>query len=401
MKIDFNKIRQELRFHVPTLFLIGCLSTTVAAKTIITQVALNTSTPSNQTTVKIDRKRNAELRSALTTAYVPPGALEALESIKAADDVTEPSKIESQVSKMVLGGSRSWFNGVQGEDEFTDDDSLAAKLKVLWMYKMQVPGVKPAAQKSMNVILDRFQNSPKTKMNIKVFVKRADRLVRDSRKHLNYKAFCSRMKMSDQECDLLYDITDDLKGRDMVAYGMTELMPSMDGDKNITILNNVLQTAGIEFINSVPAFGDPLMSCGMYQFTSFAVRKDETHIEGASIVNEFMAPGSKIPGSVVMLSSDDQHRAAFLFTTFNVARWIKRMNQPQMKMLKHLMPKHQSELIEYIAVSHHMPARTITYANTWLDHKGKDDFLSFLPPHLKMYGTKTRKNYQALKAYLG
>jgi hypothetical protein len=317
-------------------------------------------------------------------------------SVKIVVDLSKPTK-RVRPKLMKVGGTAGWFRGAQGDDQFTTDDYLLDKMSILWKHKLAITGVTPATQKSAHLILENFANGPKTRMDAKEFVKRATKVVNRIHDELDYNAFCDKMNMDKEQCETLEDITDDLRGRDMVAYGMTELFPSFDGEVNMRIMNGVLQNAGEEFLNDVPAFGDPLLSKGLYQFTSYAVCWDDRGPQGASIVNQFVTRKHQIPQSVMLLSMRDQHAAAFLFTTYNVARWIRRMNTTQMKTFRKLMPSHQSELIQYIAVSHHMPARTISYANMWLDRKGKDEFLDFLPPHLKMYGRKTKSNYEAVK----
>jgi hypothetical protein len=386
----FKEIQRELRFSWPMI----AAGLTLSGCGLMSAVASSSSAPVHGTTVTID----APLEEIYEDADVLKG-IPARRSVLGPVQVLIPNQPYQRPKGMKTGGTGVWFRGVQGDDPYTSDADLAEKLSVLWGHKMRIKGVTPATRKNADYIIKDFATGAKTRQDIKAFVKNATRVVNRMHDALDYKAYCAKMSMDHEQCRTLEDITDDLRGKDMVAYGMTELLPSQNGIRNIELLDNILRNAGPEFLNNVPAFGDPLLSKGLYQFTSYAVRWDASGPQGASIVNQFVDKKHQIPQSVVRLTMDDQHAAAFLFTTYNVSRWIRRMNGQQMKTFRKLMPSHQAELIQYIAVSHHMPGRTIQYANAWLNGGGRNEFLTYLPPHLRAYGTKTKNNYAAVKFY--
>lgn len=312
--------------------------------------------------------------------------------------LTEPTKIIEVSDDIVLGSPKTWFKGVNQDDlDNLSDDDLAFKLNALWDYKLKMGNLTPSAKKNAGAILGRFHKGPKTKMSHKQFINRANEQVSLVKKNLDYDGFCGYMKLNDQKCKVLKKAANSLHGKEMVAYGMTELFPSFDGQRNLQTLDNVLQNAGIEYINSVPALGDPLLSVGMYQFTSYAVRHDANGTEGASNLNRFVKGPAKIPGSVLNLDSDAQHRAAFMFSVYNISRWIKTMDPKQLKTFSMSIGKKESDIVQYIATSHHMPAKTIKVGNAWLNDGTKKSFSEYLGKHLTVYAKKTKVNYEALK----
>jgi hypothetical protein len=75
---------------------------------------------------------------------------------------------------------------------------------------------------------------------------------------------------------------------------MTELFPSMD-KMNKDVLDFLLRHGGEELVYHLPAVNDDYASFGPYQFTSFAVYNAEGQKKGASILNDFLPSGIRIP----------------------------------------------------------------------------------------------------------
>ncbi len=218
-------------------------------------------------------------------------------------------------------------------------------------------------------LLENYLKSDRMKMGIKDFISIADEKMARGKKFLDWRRLCksAAYRLSDEKCKLLQSIVGDLQGKDLIAYGMTELLPSDDGELNVKYLDIVLRNAGAQFLYNVPALGDRYASLGLYQFTFFALREDDEKVEGVSVVNSFVKEGGdKLPGSVVALSGHQHHTAAFYFAVHNLASLISRLGKQEMKTLTEVHHKAQTEMVVLIACAHHAPGHTFPTAGKWL-----------------------------------
>lgn len=275
--------------------------------------------------------------------------------------------------------------------DWTDVD-LTQNLRYMWARKMNQFTVTPATRKNVDGIIARFETTPHVTTTLSKFVDGADDLVDASNNSLDFGAFCARLNMSDR-CGTVKSLADKINGRMLIAYGMTELFPSRDGDTNRRMLDMMLRRAGQDYINSIPALGDKYLSLGFYQFTSFAVRHDASGRQGASVVAEFSSKG--LPGSVMLLNNDDQHRAAFFFATYNLALMVRSLNDHQYTELRR-KGLSKEELTVFMATSHHLPGSAQRSMAAWLQDKRKHKLPDYLRGDLRVYGAKSIANYKAL-----
>lgn len=305
-----------------------------------------------------------------------------------------PMKIDvTSISGQKLGSLPSWYlGGIQPHRSHVVD--FDKSLEHLWRQKLKIKGVTPATKKNVNVILKRYAGENYETMTVDQLIKRADHEVKGSHAALDWAGFCKHLSMNDGECHSIKEVTGSISGRSLVAYGMTEVMPFQNGEKNKAVLDILLQNAGFNYVNKIPALGDPLFSLGFYQFTSIAIRRDSTNVEGASVVGMFAGKGYKIADSVMNLRSNQQHRAAFYFATYNLARLVKRLNDVEQKKLVELAKRDPEGLVEFIATSHHMPTPCIQHAKEWIQKGG--DYSDYLKGDLKLYSKKTLDNWKAL-----
>lgn len=223
-------------------------------------------------------------------------------------------------------------------------------------------------------LLQRYIEGDKMKMDLKKFIAIADVKVAAGKKAIDWKALCKSRayRLKEEKCKLLQDIVKNLRGEDMVAYGMTELLPSMDGELNHRYLDVLLKSAGAQFLYHVPALGDRYASLGLYQFTFLALREDDEKVEGTSVVNTFVKDANqKLPGSVVALTGHQHHTAAFYFAVHNIASAISRTNKKQTVTLMALHETHLSEMVILVACAHHAPGYTFPVFERWLDASAK------------------------------
>jgi hypothetical protein len=176
-------------------------------------------------------------------------------------------------------------------------------------------------------------------------------------------------------------------------------MPSANGRLNVLIFDLMLINACREYGESLPAIHDSYTSFSLYQPTQFAVFDTPSEIRGASIVNRYLPPSERIPGSVSMLRGDDLHKSAWLFAIRNLMRVIHRLNDRQFTTLKNGWKDTNDEIVQLIAVAHHAPGRITKMAEFWLDNEMKHDFSLSVSSEYLSYAKKTKANYKALAGF--
>jgi hypothetical protein len=222
-----------------------------------------------------------------------------------------------------------------------------------------------------------------------------------------------------------YCISKMLRGVDLVAYGMTELLPSSEGDFNVKFMRIILENAGSNYLMAIPAMSDMYLSFGLYQFTSYALRDDAERKAGVSKVNYFLPERYRIPGSVIKLRNGENHRAAYLFAVHNILMLVRNLNDKQLRNLDKVYKQKGGDIVTYVATSHHAPKLAQTAMISWLSDRvyvkkvtkkvaGKKTTVKekrvekggsgHINPHLKdrlvKYGEKTDKNLEALEKIL-
>lgn len=205
-------------------------------------------------------------------------------------------------------------------------------------------------------------------------------------------------KVNQSRLNVFKSIARSIDGRTLMAYMMTELMPSFDGKFNRDFMSFLLRNGGRRYIESIPAIYDPKTSFGPYQFTEFALYDVDGKRRGASVLNQALPASHKIPGSVIKLRGNQHIRAAYLFALDNIARLIKRLNTTQLNTLIRIHKKKGRDIVQFIGVSHHAPAPAPKIAMRWLDNGGRSSFLISAPGRLRKYARKTVANYDALPA---
>lgn len=274
--------------------------------------------------------------------------------------------------------------------------------KILWEKCKKSTGVcKEATETVLSKapqLYERYLKEDKQKMNLLQFVAVADSKIAEAKKYLDYKKLCTVYRLDDKKCRLLKAIVSNLKGKDMVAYGMTELLPSADGKLNVRYMDILLRHAGAEFFYHVPALGDGLASLGLYQFTMFALRDDDEVTEGASMVNSFVSKGGPtIPGSVVYLEGHQHHVAAFYFAVHNLAKLVGALSPKGVTLLSAKHGEYQDEMVIYIACAHHLPGVARPRTARWINGGFKSSlFVAYGKTPIARYAVKTKGNLLAL-----
>lgn len=194
---------------------------------------------------------------------------------------------------------------------------------------------------------------------------------------------------------LAKEIVGKLDENHILSYGLTELMPSIDGKFNTNLLDFLLRNAGREYVEALPAMHDKKSSFGLYQFTSFAL--NDLTKDGASKVNQALSNEYKIPGSVNQLRRNDHHKAAYMFAIHNLFHVIGQLNETQIERLDRVYNNKMDEIVQYVATAHHLPVNARKSLKGWINNKFKDSYIdSCWPKTLRLYARKTERNLRAL-----
>ncbi len=323
-------------------------------------------------------------------------APESLPSLAASVDIRPRGTQDTTVDLSVLnrdsvGFPFSLYVGHRGKLPSSKKINFANNVQKMWDHKTGIENVSPATKKTAQSIVDDYASSPKDTKDITDFVSNIGEVANESHAAIDFPKLCKKLKLSDDKCEALDEVSATISGEHLAAYGMTEIFGSSH-DFNYVMLDTLLQNAGENYINSIPAFGDTYMSFGFYQFTSMAVRHDNT-VEGASVVSLYSE--QKIPGSVSKLRGNDHHRAAYYFATYNLGLLIKKLSP---NAIEHLRDGdcETSQITSYIAVAHHNPAGGRKGAKSWIEGGCKIKIEYFYKGRLRKYAINTNEHFKLL-----
>lgn len=229
------------------------------------------------------------------------------------------------------------------------------------------------------LVLERYQT--KTTCTLSEYEDHVNDVASDLFSSINWSRVADARKLSDNQIEQLKKAVKKIGGQELLAYAMTELMPSNDGEVNREVMDLLLQNAGREYLELIPAMNDKLTSFGLYQFTSYAVYDTPKERRGASVINQALPASLQIPGSVNKLVGDDHHKAAWLFMIANLSHLSKKGFD--------VSDLSQIELVQFVAMAHHNPSNALKWHTGGISQNWKK--------RLSKYAKKTKRNYKALQ----
>lgn len=272
-------------------------------------------------------------------------------------------------------------------------------LETMWDKKLnRKRGVTKSAEGAAGGVVAYYAKN-QTRMTLQQYVTWINHDVEGLKKSVDWIGLCG-VKLRGDRCKLLREIAEKTYGVDLVAYGMTELFPSANGTLNVRLMEVLLQNAGRQYLETIPAMHDRLTSLGLWQFTQYAVYNVGREVRGASAVNLYVGKPYKIPGSVLALRNEHHHRAAYMFAVANLKDLVRLMSDKEVANLLRGHRKHLDELVQFIATAHHLPGPAIKGARRWAANDMKLSLQVSLGPKLRKYADKTQGNLLALYAKL-
>jgi hypothetical protein len=267
-------------------------------------------------------------------------------------------------------------------------------LQKMWEEKIEISN-SSVVKETADTLLAEYARK-RTLSSFKAYTRHITVVVDSLKMDIDWQDLKKRLWMSDREIALARDIMNSFEGEQMMAYILTELMPSYNGEYNREALDIMLKTGGIEYVASIPALGDKKTSMGPYQFTEHAVFHG-SELRGASIVNRSVKKGpNRIPGSVAKLRGDDHHRAAFMFATYNVCILVRNLGKKQMTTFEDVWKSNKDNIVIYCAAAHHLPFYARKAIRNWLDNDAEDALEISCGENILDYAKKTRANLKVV-----
>ncbi len=299
-----------------------------------------------------------------------------------------------------LGDKLFYLTGLRGIIPQYADVDFKQHLKDVWADKI-------AKQGTLNPMLQQIHDEKfaayyepsftPTRMSIDKYIEKANLVAADTKDSLDWNMVGDSYGLDQTRLTTLRHVADKIDGTDLIAYALTELMPTQDGELNIALFNYLTKNAGREYVESYPSLFDVLVSFGPYQFTKLAV--GDPNIDGAtggaSIINRALPAEKRIPDSVYDLKGDHHTRAALLFSIHNLASLLSNLNDTQAEKFANIGER---DLIQYVATAHNNPASAMQSATRFLDNNMNAEYWHSVPPNILGYALKTAANFSALKA---
>ncbi|HEX5774455.1 MAG TPA: hypothetical protein VFY28_00620 [Candidatus Paceibacterota bacterium] len=277
------------------------------------------------------------------------------------------------------------------------------RLHSMWEAKVRASRGNRVVVQTRNKLLGEFRHRDRRPLTLKDYQRIAHREASKLNDNLDWESVGRQYlrkgegKVNTRKLRLLKNVAQMIRGRELMAYGLTELMPGRnDGAFNRDFLDFLLRNGGRSYVERIPALYDDRTSFGTYQFTSYAVYDGPGGPRGASIINRALPSGLRIPGSVMLLRGNDHFRAAYLFAVHNLAILIRGLNSRQTRTLERVWSKSGASLTEFVATAHHGPYPAYSAGQRWLDNRAKLPFRRSCAGRYLVYAKKTAVNYRAL-----
>ena len=267
-------------------------------------------------------------------------------------------------------------------------------MEALWAHKLATTHPTDAAKTWASRIVYAYRHHRRDTKSIMVFINNADMSAKQMNRSIDYDGLCGKYHV--HSCTRYKQVMGRINGPMLVSYGMTENSAGTNGNLNYSILDTLLRNAGENYVHSIPSQGDPLLSTGFYQFTSQAIRRDDSgKLGGVNTIDAFSHVHTS--DSVITLKSNAAHNAAFELAAYNLMVTMRNMNDHDAGLLA---TKCSAEgLTQLVAISHHAPTGGWNAGKAWVHGGCSKPLSAYLHGDLKTYALKTASNMHAIMAH--
>jgi hypothetical protein len=297
-----------------------------------------------------------------------------------------------------LGGLFADYTGITGEVPEKIKVDFNGHLLRLWQKKEKAAPDNKVVKETGTQLVKEYVKGPRTLITAEQYVALINSEVEAAQAALDWEQVGKLKNLSEDQLALVKKISLSIEGTDILAYSLTELMPGRDGTLNLLVLDFLLQNAGSEYIERLPALYDTKTSFGPFQFTEYALYDTPRGQRGASIINRALPQERRIPGSVSKLRGTQHYVAAYLFMIDNFANLAKAAQKEEYETLSNKWRAKKDDLIIFSATAHHGPYGALRFARRWLANDAKLPYVVSCSGRYIEYARKTQANLDAVRA---
>lgn len=237
-----------------------------------------------------------------------------------------------------------------------------------------------------------------------------------SEENFDWKAFAEGYGFTNEyDLQMVAHLASRATGHALMAYLMTEIMPysGKDAENNIAFLNFMIQNAGIEFLNRIPALGDDLLSVGEFQPTKYCVEGTIARPHTRRSVNQYVTPKLRVPDRIADFKPTAEHpdlfevqvRAATLFGLQHVADAARALKdiQGDRAAIDAVADMDPPTFASVLAMHHYQPATARSALVAWAKDASKGmtgkPYYAYAPEKVSEYGKRSYDNCLAVDAY--
>ncbi len=141
-------------------------------------------------------------------------------------------------------------------------------LQYMWQEKLKRYPNNKAVNDFYNEVVLKWKPEYKNR-NFDAFYTTNNDIIHDMHGQINWQNI--EQELSPSKTKILRMILGEMNFDSILAYGLTELFEERPGAVNLEAFKAIYNSAGIEYINLIPAQFDKYLSFGLWQFTSLAV----------------------------------------------------------------------------------------------------------------------------------
>ncbi len=274
------------------------------------------------------------------------------------------------------------------------------QLEYLWQRKMNRYRKQPEVIEAAKQICAEYANYEPTRVSLGTYSDIIQGTVAEVVEKIDLQRYAQVKTLGLESAKIFENIVRRISYQDLLVVCMTEIMPLSTGSENLAALDVLLRTAGMEYVESIPALFDKYVSFGPYQFTKFAVGEDKRGFVGASKLNGVLPEGMRLPRKVSGLRGEVHHIAGTAFMIENLANLLQLVEeQPTrealLQNLEKVLERNPEELLLFMTSAHHAPLAMNKTAIKWLSDNAQKPFLDYCVGEPAVYARRLARNREA------
>ncbi len=298
-----------------------------------------------------------------------------------------------------LGGLYTTYTGIKGRVPKYINIDFERQLTLAWNAKINRKDSNPrvaALQTVKKDLLARYDEKTARHVTLEEYQKTIQGIIKEMRGSIDWVMLGREKSLTPKQLALLQAVVGNLDCKDLVAYSLTEFMPSRIGSLNVEVFDFMLRNAGEEYTHSLPAMYDGLISFGPYQMTDIAMH-DRASNRGA-LVTARAIRNHGIPQAVKDIRGNTHHRVAFALAIDNLANLMGRLDdKKELEIFARNWRQQRDGLVQYIAVAHTATSAGLGIGEKWVQGGMVAPLEKYTYGRYTDYALKTKNNLPALR----